>query len=367
MSLRIAARTSVMPGIAVLVLGMGCTSAPSTATSAGTTEPRARSDVFTCPVDGSGTATNADGPARDQQLQVVTTVAPLTSIVANIAGDRARVTGIIPEGEDSHTFEPKPSAAKALTDADVVFVNGLQLEDPTKELARSNTPANSQIVELGTRTITPEQYVFDASFPAEDGKPNPHLWTNPPMAACYARIAASTLSQADPANASYYEDNAAMYTAKLARLDELMKAGTASLPEGNRKLLTYHDAYAYFAEHYGWRVIGAVQVSSFEDPTPKEVAALIEQVDAEKVPAIFGSEVFPSPVLRQIADETGVRYVDDLRDDDLPGVPGDPAHSLLGLLKFDFVTMVSSLGGDATGLAAFDPTDVATDHATYPQ
>jgi ABC-type Zn uptake system ZnuABC Zn-binding protein ZnuA len=132
-------------------------------------------------------------------------------------------------------------------------------------------------------------------------------------------------------------------------------------------LLTYHDAYAYFAVHYGWRIIGAVQVSSFDDPTPREVAALIDQVRRERVPAIFGSEVFPSPVLAEIAAESGVRYVDTLRDDDLPGAPGAPEHSYLGLMQYDFVTMITSLGGDATALRAFDPAGVTVDQAVYPQ
>jgi ABC-type Zn uptake system ZnuABC Zn-binding protein ZnuA len=150
-------------------------------------------------------------------------------------------------------------------------------------------------------------------------------------------------------------------------LDQLMKDGTASIPAKNRALLTYHDAYAYFAAHYGWKVIGAIQVSNFEDPTPKEVAGLITQIKAEKVPAIFGSEVFPSPVLAQIGRESGVKYVDTLLDDDLPGAPGDADHTFLGLMKFDFVTLVSNLGGDASKLSAFDATDVVKDGADYPQ
>jgi ABC-type Zn uptake system ZnuABC Zn-binding protein ZnuA len=114
-------------------------------------------------------------------------------------------------------------------------------------------------------------------------------------------------------------------------------------------------------------VIGAVQVSSFEDPTPKEVAALIQQVRGERVPAIFGSEVFPSPVLAQIGRETGVRYVDQLRDDDLPGEPGDPDHSWLGLMRSNFTTMVSSLGGDPSSLVAVQVENAAPDRAEYPQ
>ena len=298
---------------------------------------------------------------------MVTTVAPITSIVANIAGDRAEVHGIIPEGEDSHTYEPKPSVAELMSTADVVFVNGLKLEDPTKKIATQNLGKGGQVIELGTSTISQDEYIYDFSFPKDGGKPNPHLWTNPPMARCYAAIAASAMAKADPANAAYFRGNFDRYSAKIDALDQLMSDATASMPPANRKLLTYHDAYAYFAAHYGWKVIGAIQVSSFEDPTPKEVAALITQIEAEKVPAIFGSEVFPSPVLAQIGKEAGVTYVDKLRDDDLPGGPGDPDHSFLGLMKFDFVTMVSSLGGDATKLNAFDASDVANDNAEYPQ
>ncbi len=113
-------------------------------------------------------------------------------------------------------------------------------------------------------------------------------------------------------------------------------------------------------------MIGAIQVSSFEEPTPREVAGLIQQVRQVGVPAIFGSEVFPSPVLARIGSEAGVRYVDKLRDDDLPGKPGDPDHSWLGLMKFDFVTMVESLGGDASALRAVRLPDAA-DRAVYPQ
>ena len=320
---------------------------------------------FSCPAAALTAGTAAKGP-KSAKLQVVTTVAPITSIVANVAGDRAVVTGVIPEGEDSHTYEPKPSVAAVMSKADVVFVNGLKLEDPTKDIAVQNTK-DGQVVELGSLTITPDQYIYDFSFPKDGGKPNPHLWTNPPMAACYAAIAGSTMAKADPANADYYQANAKAFTAKVDQLDQLFKDATASMPAANRKLLTYHDAYAYFSAHYGWGIIGAIQVSSFEDPTPKDVANLITQIKKEKVPAIFGSEVFPSPVLAQIGKEAGVKYVDTLRDDDLPGGPGDPDHSYLGLMKADFVTMVSSLGGDASKLSSFDPSDVVKDTAGYPQ
>ena len=322
---------------------------------------------FSCRAAATSAGATASGPLGGGKLQVVTTVAPITSIVANIAGDKADVHGIIPEGEDSHTYEPKPSVAALVSKADVVFVNGLKLEDPTKEIANKNIPKGGEVIELGTLTISPDEYIYDFSFPRDGGKPNPHLWTNPPMAKCYAAIAASAMAKADPANATYYMDNYTKFSAKIDQLDQLMIQATAGMPAQNRELLTYHDAYAYFSAHYGWKIIGAIQVSSFEDPTPKEVTDLVKQIKAEKVPAIFGSEVFPSPVLQQLATETGVKYVDKLRDDDLPDAPGSADHSYLGLMKFDFATMVENLGGDASKLKAFDASDVATDTADYPQ
>ncbi len=185
------------------------------------------------------------------------------------------------------------------------------------------------------------------------------------MAERYAEIIADELSELDPANAATYQSNLAKFAAKIAQLDAAMRTSFATVP--NRELLTYHDAYAYFGKEYDWKIIGAIQVSDFEDPTPREVADLIQQVRAEGVPAIFGSEVFPSPVLEQIGKETGVRYVDVLRDDDLPGAPGDPQHSWLGLMLFDYITMTEALGGDASALKTVDVDDVAPDHADYPQ
>ena len=173
------------------------------------------------------------------------------------------------------------------------------------------------------------------------------------------------MSGRDPSNAAYYSENFTMFSALIDEFDAAMRTSFATVPK--RELLTYHDAYAYFAKTYDWTVIGAIQVSDFEDPTPSEVAGLIDQVRAEGVPAIFGSEVFPSPVLEQIGREAGVKYVDELRDDDLPGEPGAAEHSWLGLMRFDYITMTEALGGDASALKAFALRNVAPDTAKYPQ
>ena len=303
---------------------------------------------------------------NDGRLTIATTVSPITSIVSTIAGDQANVVGIVPEGTNSHTFEPPPSAAKVLSRADVVFINGLKLEDPTAELAETNAKEGSELVELGTRVLPEAQWIYDFSFPKSENKPNPHLWTDPTYAIKYAAEVRDTLSRRDPDNAAAYATRYTAFEQRATALVDALRVDQASIP-GEKLLLTYHDAYAYFAKTFGWTVLGAVQPKDFEDPTPKEVANLIEQVRAKKVPTIFGSEVFPSKVLEQIGRESGARYEATLRDDDLPGKPGEAGHSWLGLMRYDYITMIKGLGGTPTQLDALKIADVAPDRAEYPQ
>jgi len=317
-----------------------------------------------CGDDDKGDAQTAGARTK---LKVVTTVAPITSIAANVAGDLADIEGVVPEGTNSHTFEPAPSVAEVLSKADLIFINGLVLEEPTKKLAETNLKSGTKIVEIGTEILPESEWIYDFSFPKEEGKPNPHLWTDPTFAKKYADVIRRELTAKDPANGAGYQKNYEAFAALIDQFDQAMRTSFATLPRERRKLLTYHDAYAYFAKTYDWQVIGAIQVENFDDPSPKEVAELIKQVRESKVPAIFGSEVFPSPVLAQIGKEANVKYVDVLRDDDLPGEPGNAEHSWVGLMRFDYVTMTESLGGDASALKAFVARNVAPDNARYPQ
>ncbi|MDP8927719.1 MAG: metal ABC transporter substrate-binding protein [Actinomycetota bacterium] len=315
---------------------------------------------------GASGSAQPSPPAEWDRLKIATTVSPITSLAASIAGDRADITGIVPEGTNSHTFEPKPSVAGLLSTSDVLYMNGLGLEEPTRALAEQNLKAGAEIVELGSAVLPDSEFVYDFSFPREEGRPNPHLWTDPPLARRYAEVIKDDLSKRDPANADYYQRNYEEFAQLVDQLDSAMRQAFSTIPAANRKVLTYHDSFAYFAKDYGFQVIGAIQPANFEEPTPREVAELIEQVRREHVPAIFGSEVFPSPVLEQIGKETGVRYVDVLRDDDLPGAPGDPEHSWLGLMRFDYATITEALGGDASSLRALEIPSVP-DTARYPQ
>ena len=301
----------------------------------------------------------------EKKLNVVTTVAPITSIVENIGGDKIQLSGIIPEGINSHTFEPIPSDSKLLSSADLIIFNGLDLETPTLKLAQANLRPGASIYSLGDKTIKEADYIFDFSFPKEQGHPNPHLWLNPEYVMRYATLVRDELIRLDPENKSAYEQNAAQFLKKLEVLDQAIKEAIQTIPQNNRRLLTYHDSWPYFARRYGFQVIGAVQPSDFTDPSPREVMRLIEQIKKEKVPAVFGSEVFPSPVLEQIAREAKSRYIDKLRDDELPGKPGDPQHSYPGMMVDNMTIMVEALGGSTEALKQVDPAPVAGAHADY--
>jgi ABC-type Zn uptake system ZnuABC Zn-binding protein ZnuA len=291
---------------------------------------------------------------------VVTTVAPHADLVHQIAGDRVDLRQLIPDGTDSHTFEPRPSDARFLQEADLIIFNGLHLETPTQRMADASKRSDAVSLMLGDSTITPDQWAFDFSFPASEGDPNPHLWLNVAYARNYAQLIATQLMQLDPDNADYYQANFGTLAGRMDQLDQAIFAAVQALPEQNRKLLTYHDSWAYFGQRYGVQVIGAIQPSDFSEPSPREIAALIDQVRANNLPAIFGSEVYPSKVLEVIGRETGAQYINSLRDDELPGQPGMPNHTYLGMMLEDMRTMFTALGGQTTMFDGIDPTPIAT-------
>ena len=323
--------------------------------------------IGACGGDSENTSQNAD--REDTRLKVVTTVSPITSIVENIGGPRISLEGVVPEGVNSHTFEPTPSMAKLMAGADLIIINGLFLEEPTLALAQSNKKDDAVILALGDRSVTPDEWQFDFTFPESAGHPNPHLWPDPNLGLRYAELVQARLAALDPDNAAYYAGNLEIFRGKVEKMDQAIRAAVATVPEENRKLLTYHDSWAYFAKQYGMEVIGAVQPSNFSQPSVREVAELIDQVKELGLPAVFGSEVFSSDVLEAIASEADAQFIDDLADDDLPGKPGDPGHTYLGLMKQNLAAMIPALGGDASAVTGLDIGNVfdGASGAVYPQ
>jgi ABC-type Zn uptake system ZnuABC Zn-binding protein ZnuA len=294
--------------------------------------------------------------AKTRVLNVVTSVAPIANIIKNIGGDKIHLTQLIPDGIDSHTFELTPSGAVKVQNADLVIINGLHLESGVEKISNASSAdnPNQQLLKLADNTISKKQWIYDFSFPKQKGDPNPHLWLNVANAMNYAILTKNKLIQMDPGNAAYYRTNADRYLVLLKKLDLGIKSAIQTISPQNRKLLTYHDSWAYFAPRYGMAVIGAVQPSDFGEPRPQEVAKLIDQVRNQKVPALFGSEVFPNKVMDQIGKEGNVKYVKTLADDVLPGKPTDSNHTYVGMMLEDMNGMIIPLGGKVTALTEID-------------
>jgi ABC-type Zn uptake system ZnuABC Zn-binding protein ZnuA len=295
--------------------------------------------------------------ALNETLSVVTSLSPITNIVQNVGGNKINLTGLVPEGVNSHTFELVPSDVIKLNKADLVIINGLFLEDniekAVNELLKKNP--NIQLLKLGDNTVNSSDWIFDFSFPKKQGHPNPHLWLNVAYALQFVNLTRDKLIEMDPNNADYYNDNANRYISLLKQLDEGIKSSVETIPPENRKLVTYHDSWAYFAPRYNMTVIGAVQPSDFSEPSPLDIAKLIDQIKNEKVPAIFASEVFSSKIVDQIAKESNVAIVETLRDDALPGNISDNNHTYVGMMIDNMKNMVIPLGGNIEKLNALDP------------
>lgn len=318
--------------------------------------PNLKSSLFMVTLNKSRSS-ETEKFASTKILNVVTSVAPIANIVKNIGGDKIKLSQLIPDGVDSHTFELTPSGAVKIQNADLVIINGLHLESGVEKVSnasRAHNP-NQQILKLADDTINRNQRIYDFSFPKGKGDPNPHLWLNIANAMNYANLTRNKLTQMDPENAAYYKSNADKYLIVLKKLDVGIKNAVQTVPPSNRKLLTYHDSWAYFAPRYGMIVIGAVQPSDFGEPKPQEVARLIDQIRNEKVPAIFGSEVFPSKVMDQIGKDGNVKFVTTLADDVLPGKPTDPNHTYVGMMLEDMKGMIIPLGGNIEALASINP------------
>ena len=307
----------------------------------------------------NSTIADATNNSATQNLNVVTSVSPITNIIKNVGGDKIDLVGLVPEGVNSHTFELMPSDVVKVKNADLVVIDGLGLETNVEDIAEEahNKNPQLQVLKLGDNTITSDQWVFDFSFPTKEGDPNPHLWLNVAYAMKFANLTRDKLIEMDPQNAQYFSTNTDRYISLLKNLDKGIMQAVHTVPPENRKLLTYHDSWAYFALRYNMTVIGAVQPSDFGEPTTQEVARLIDQIRSERVPAIFASEVFPTGVVDQIAKEGNVTIVGTLSDDDLPGNSGNPEHSYVGMMLVNMENMLVPLGGNITALNGVDPKD----------
>lgn len=244
---------------------------------------------------GSGqpaASTAADAPSGTK-VNAVVTLPVFTSMVRAIGGDRVTVTSIVPPGVEAHTYQPTPSNVRAVADANVVFVNGAGLEEWLRPLIESAGGTRVPVYELSLG-LTPV-----------DG--NPHFWLDPTDAVRYAQRIAQGLSEHDLDGADQYRANAEEYIGEIQAYDEWAKGQLAEIPAERRKLVTFHDAYPYFASHFGLQLVGFVERSPGQEPSPRELADLVNQIKAQQVPAIFGEPQFNPKLAETLAKEAGIK------------------------------------------------------------
>ncbi len=305
----------------------------------------------------SASAPTLDSP--EPVLRITATVSPLADLVARVGGERVAVRSLVPAGADAHTYAPRPRDAMRLEDADLYVGIGLALNDGAVRLARTNLRDDARLVLLGEEWLDLDALVFD--HPAGDRTdvprdasglgPNPHVWTSLRNARALVLGIIEVLSELDADDAAGHVSRGAALIAELDALDARIAEAVATIDPADRVLVTYHDAWIYFARDYGLDYAIAVQGGDYSDPSAAGVRSLIDQVRALGVRAVFGSRVFPSAVLKVIAAESGATYVPGLSDDALPGDPGDPDHSYVELMRQNAVIIVEGLDGDASGLA----------------
>jgi ABC-type Zn uptake system ZnuABC Zn-binding protein ZnuA len=281
-------------------------------------------------------------------LRVVTTVAPVTDLVRQVGGEVIRLHSLVPTGVSSHTFHPTPGDVQYLAGADLVILNGLNLEAGVEKLLRCCGNPRATALKLADQTIAQEEWI-DASAAPMPGLPNPHLWVNVDYARRYVERIRDRLCSLDPQHAEHYRHNATRLIDELSHLDQCITKAVATIPPHYRLLVTYHDAWPYFARRYGLAVVRVVQPANFAEPSPREVARVVEQLRQTPVPALFSSDIFPSKVPEKIAREAGVPRVDVLHDEILPGVPGESEHSYQGMMQRNVTTIIAALGGNPAG------------------
>lgn len=254
-------------------------------------------------------------------LRVVATTTILADLVAQVGGPLVTVESLVPRGGEVHTFDPTPSDVRRLVEADLVVRNGLGLDDWLATLAQ-DAGAHAPIIALG-------EGLDGVTYLAEDGVVNPHVWLDVAYARKYAARIAEALVTADPADADALRATAAAYDARLAALDAEARSRLAAIPEADRTVLAFHDAFPYFAAAYGLTVDGTIVEAPGQDPSAAQVERLVAAIREHGIHAIFAEAQFNDSLARAIAGETGATVVSDLYTDSVGDAPQDTYEAVM--------------------------------------
>lgn len=257
----------------------------------------------------------------------------LADIARNVAGDRLQIDSIIPVGVDPHSFEPSPRDVAAMADSRLLLVNGAGYETWLQK-SLANIGAQVEVVQasagLTPRKQSPNEIV-DPSRPVD-----PHFWLDPNNVMTYVANIRDAFSRIDPAGKEIYAQNAENYIAQLKDLDAWVKTQVSQIPAEKRVLVTNHESLGYFADRYGFSILGTVLpgTSSESSPSAQEMSDLIQRIRQSPVKLIF-LELGANPALAdQIAAETGARVVTNLYTESL-SAPGGEAPTYIEMIRHD--------------------------------
>ena len=272
-------------------------------------------------------------PAADKP-QVVTSFSILADLTRAVGGEHIALTNLVGPDEDAHVFEPSPEHARTLLQADLIIANGLGFEPWLERLLASS--------EARGRRIDASQGVLPLWL-EEDGEKvaDPHAWQSLSNAEIYVRNITQALSQLDPAHADAYAANRDAYLAKLHALLKQANSRLASLPASQRKVVTSHDAFGSLGQAWQLQFIAPQGLSTHDEPSAAEVAALIRQLRSEGVRAVFVENIRDPRLLQQIADEAGARVGGTLYSDALASQ--GPASTYLGMFQHNLDTLLAAL------------------------
>ncbi|HZQ10127.1 MAG TPA: zinc ABC transporter substrate-binding protein [Anaerolineae bacterium] len=283
----------------------------------------------------------AAAPTDQANLKVVAVETFLADIAQNVAGDRIKIDSLMPIGADPHSFEPTPQDIRKVSDSDVLIVNGMGFEEFLNKLL-TNAGGKYQIIEatkgLKSRAIKPND-------PHDEDNPNdPHMWFDPNNVITYVTNIRDGLTQADPAGAATYKTNADAYISKLRALDAKIQLEVETIPVAKRKLVTDHDTFGYYADRYGFEIVGML-VPSFttaDSSTAQQLAHLVDQIKATGAKAIFIEQSTNPAIADQIARDTGAKVVTGLYTHSL-SEPSGPAATYIQMLEYDTQKIVDAL------------------------
>lgn len=241
------------------------------------------------------------GHAEGHKLKVVTSFLPIYCFTVNVAGDLAEVENLLPPGTEPHDFQFSPREVRKLETADMVVVNGLHLESWLDRAIRSSSHA--KVVVEAAAGLEPD-LIYGASSRSVSDTPNPHVWLDPRLAEHEVTNILAALSKADPANEIGYTRNAGKYIARLEKLDEEFSNGLASCK--GRSIITFHDAFPYFARRYGLKVAGVIERVPDVEPSPKYLSELNRVIRRDGIKVIFGDRQSSMKLPEQIGHDYNV-------------------------------------------------------------